>query len=70
MHGEGGHTHAIDDIEAMFFEKDGKFYLKNTAPVTLSHEEHHAQVIEPGIWEIGQVLEKDHLSGMVAPVID
>jgi hypothetical protein len=70
MHGEGGHTHAISDVDAMFYEKDGKFYLKNEKPVTLTHEEHNHQVIEPGIWEIGQVREKDWLSGMVRPVID
>ena len=70
MHGEGGHTHAINDVDAMFYEKDGKHYLVATKPVTLNHEEHNAQVIEPGVWEIGQVREKDWLSGMVKPVVD
>lgn len=73
MHGENGHTHAIQDVsqvDAMFYEKDGKFYLKNKKTVTLTHEEHHHQTIEPGIWEIGQVREKDWLNGMVRPVID
>lgn len=70
MHGEGGHTHCISDVDAMFYEKDGKFYLKNKKPVTLTHEEHNHQIIEPGIWEIGQVREKDWISGMVRTVID
>lgn len=70
MHGEGGHTHCISDIDAMLYEKEGRFYLKNDKPVTLTHEEHHQEVIEPGIWEIGQVIEKDWLSGMVRKVID
>lgn len=70
MHGEGGHTHVISDVDAMFYERDGKFYLVAKKPVTLSHEEHHSQVVEPGIWEIGQVREKDWLTGMVAPVVD
>jgi hypothetical protein len=70
MHGENGHTHAISDVDAMFFEKDGKFYLKNSKKVTLTHEEHNHQTIEPGIWEIGQVREKDWISGMVRKVID
>lgn len=65
-----GHAHRIFDVDAMFFEKDGKFYLKNEKPVTLTHEEHHKQTIEPGIWEVGQVREKDWLSGMVRPVAD
>jgi hypothetical protein len=70
MHGESGHTHVIEDLDALFYEKDGKHYLVATKPVTLSHEEHHSQVIEPGVWEIGQVREKDWLSGLVAPVVD
>lgn len=70
MHGENGHTHAISEVDAMFFEKDGKFYLKNEKTVTITHEEHGHQTIEPGIWEIGQVKEKDWLSGMIRPVVD
>ena len=70
MHGEGGHTHTISDVDAMFLEKDGKFYLKNSVPVTIDHEEHKPFVIDPGIWEISQVREKDWLSGMVRKVID
>ena len=70
MHGEGGHTHTISDVDALFYKKDGKFYLVATKPVKLQHEEHHTQVIEPGVWEIGQVREKDWLTGMIAPVVD
>lgn len=70
MHGESGHTHAIEDIDALFYEKDGKHYLVATKPVVLKHEEHNAQVIEPGIWELGQVREKDWISGMIGPVVD
>jgi tricorn protease-like protein len=73
MHGENGHTHCIkevNDVDAMFYEKDGNFYLKNNNQVTLEHEEHGSHVIEPGIWEIGQVVEKDWLAGMVRKVID
>lgn len=65
-----GHAHRISDVEAMFYEKDGKFYLVAKRAVTVEHEEHYAQVIEPGIWEVGRVREKDWLSGMVAPVVD
>jgi alpha-D-ribose 1-methylphosphonate 5-triphosphate synthase subunit PhnL len=70
MHGESGHTHIISDVDAMFYEKDGKSYLVATKPVTLTHEEHHAQTIETGIWEVIQVREKDWLSGLVRKVID
>lgn len=65
-----GHAHRIFDVDAMFFEKDGNFYLKNEKPVKLTHEEHHEQVIEPGIWQVAQVREKDWLSGMIRAVVD
>lgn len=70
MHGENGHTHMVAEVDALFFEKEGKFYLKNSKTVTLTHEEHNHQTVEPGIWEIGQVREKDWLNGMVRKVID
>lgn len=70
MHGEQGHTHAIDDVDAMFYEKDGKFFLKVMAPVSLIHEEHHTQIVEPGIWEIGQVREHDYFQDMTRTVRD
>lgn len=65
-----GHAHRIVDVDAMFYEKDGKLYLKNKTTVVVSHEEHKPITIEPGIWEIGQVREKDWLSGMVRTVVD
>src|SRR5258708_37973307 len=34
-----GHRHRICDVDAMFYEKDGMFYLKKDKPVTLIHEE-------------------------------
>ena len=71
MEGEiTGHAHRIMDINTWFFEKEGKFYLKNDKVVTVSHEEHKPIIIEPGIWEIGRVREKDWLLGMVGHVID
>lgn len=71
MEGEAtGHAHRIFDVEAMFFEKDGKHYLKANKAVTIQHEEHKPVTIPEGIWEIGRVREKDWLSGMVAPVVD
>lgn len=70
MHGEQGHTHAIDDVGAMFYEKDGKHYLVATKPVALVHEEHHTQIVEPGIWEIGQVKEYDYFQEMERTVKD
>ena len=70
MHGENGHTHAIDDVDAMFYEKDGKNYLLATKSVRLVHEEHHTQIVESGIWEIGQVKEYDYFQEMERTVRD
>ncbi len=65
-----GHAHRIFDVNALFFEKDGKFYLKNDKSVIVQHEEHEPITIEPGIWEVGQVREKNWLSGMISKVVD
>lgn len=71
MEGEAtGHAHRITDIDAMFFEKEGKFYLKTIKEVTIKHEEHNPISIPIGTFEIGRVREKDWLSGMVSPVVD
>jgi len=71
MHGEGGHIHAVRDIEhSTLYEVDGQKYLQIHEPVELSHETHRMQVLEPGIIEIGVVQEFDYLTGMSAPVVD
>lgn len=65
-----GHAHRIFDAETFLFELNGKRYLENKKPVTVTHEEHHPITIPSGIWELGIVREKDWLSGMVRKVID
>lgn len=48
-----GHAHAIlevEDVEA--YEKDGITYLRVKAPVSLVHEEHTAQTLTPGDYQI------------------
>jgi len=66
-----GHAHRITDtVNSLFYEKDGKSYLKVNTPVKLTHEEHHTQVIPEGIWEIGIVQEYDYLKDMVRAVVD
>jgi len=66
-----GHAHRIKDtVNSMFYEKDGKSYLKVTKPVDLTHEEHHTQTIPIGIYEVGIVKEYDYLKDMERAVID
>jgi hypothetical protein len=72
MHGESGHSHTIEsDIsDAELIRIGERILLRVNTSVTLKHEEHRPFVIEPGIWEVGQVVEKDWLADMVRPVVD
>lgn len=69
-----GHYHSIEDGGVQLLEdpKTKVRYLvnKNSKPATLKHQEHNPITIETGIFEIGIVREVDHLTGMVAPVVD
>ena len=48
-----GHAHAIEDALAeLFEEKDGRLYLRVDGPVDLQHEEHAAQRLTPGVYEV------------------
>ncbi len=64
-----GHHHAIAD-ECELYELNGVLYLENEHPVKLSHEEHHTQTIEPGIWQIGIVKEYDYFEEVTRNVAD
>lgn len=63
-----GHSHVIDAEEFVSSVDDEKFLINPTGPII--HEEHKSITLEPGIWEVGEVVEKDWLSGMVNPVRD
>ncbi len=69
-----GHNHAIAEKGASIWllEKDGKtqMYLEVAAPVTITHEEHKAIPIPPGIYEIGRVKEYDYVAEMERQVRD
>lgn len=68
-----GHYHSIEvwEDEAELIRIGEKMLLNVKADsVILKHQEHGSIEIDKGIWEIGQVVEKDWLSGMVNPVRD
>ena len=68
-----GHYHGIDvdEDEAELIQIGEKMLLNVKAEsVTLNHQEHHPITIDRGLWEVGQVVEKDWLSGMVKKVVD
>lgn len=65
-----GHKHQLEDTNIRIYETDGRFFIRVEKPVKIRHEEHKEILVQPGVWEFGQVREKDWLSGMVAPVVD
>ncbi len=68
-----GHYHGIEDSGVALMEAPGGTrYLVNEsdAPVTIKHQEHRPVTVDPGIWQIGGVREKDWFTEMVRPVVD
>jgi len=51
-HGEGIHTHIIEDIEGVeVFEEKGEIYVRVSNGVKINHEEHGVQILCPGIYK-------------------
>lgn len=69
-----GHYHGIENEGglALMEAPDGKRFLVNEGKeaVTIKHQEHKPVVVQPGIWQIGQVVEKDWFNDMVRKVVD
>jgi hypothetical protein len=73
-HGESGNSHVIESTDAELYQEGERLLLKLTASVEVhhvgTHPEHDKITLDAGVWEVGQVVEKDWLSGMVNPVRD
>lgn len=65
-----GHAHVMDPRTVTEFEIGGMRFLEVVEPDSLKHEEHDTQTIEPGVYEIRTVVEKDWLADAVRPVFD
>lgn len=68
-----GHFHGIEieDDEAELIRIGEKMLLNvKTNSVTLKHQEHGSVTIDKGVWEVGQVVEKDWLQDIVRNVVD
>ena len=66
-----GHAHRLEDIENVeMLEKDGKFFIRIKQPAMLVHEEHKSIMVDPGMWEVGKVMEYDHFLEEARNVID
>jgi hypothetical protein len=55
-----GHAHllAAEGVE-VFEDAYGTLWIKSTQSAALTHEEHHAQVIAPGLYRVDRVREYD-----------
>jgi hypothetical protein len=69
-HGESGHSHVIEDNNAVMLLIGDKFYLQLEKDCSIVHEEHKPIHLEKGIWEIGRVQEYDWFSKMQRQVQD
>ena len=65
-----GHAHIIEDTDAELIQIGERMLLNLTKSATIKHDEHGPITLEPGIWEIGRVREKDWLNDMVRTVAD
>jgi len=66
-----GHAHAMEATPAVeMFERDGTLWLRVSEPTPLVHEEHHAQTVQPGVYEVGRVVEMDPFADEVRTVAD
>lgn len=66
-----GHFHGIEECEdAELYQLGERMLLSVKAPVELTHQEHGKITIEPGVWEVEQLREKDWLSGLERKVTD
>lgn len=69
-HGEGGHSHVIEEDEAELIQIGERMLLSLPKTATLLHDEHKPITLSPGIWEIGRVQEFDWFAMMQRQVID
>jgi hypothetical protein len=65
-----GHAHVIEDEDAELIQIGERMLLSLAKTVTVKHDEHGPIRLEPGVWEIGRVREKDWLNDMVRTVAD
>lgn len=74
-HGEHtGHHHSFDGDSgvALMEAPDKRVYVVNSTmkPARLTHQEHKTVTVPPGVYEFGQVREKNWFTEMVAAVRD
>ena len=68
--GSTGHAHVIEEDTVEMYEKDGTLYLNVKESSVVKHEEHLPVVLDPGLYEIGIVVEIDPFSEQIKRVVD
>lgn len=69
-HGESSHSHVIDSPAAELVRIGERTILTLAESATVKHEEHKPILLEPGLYEIGQVREFDWFAKMERKVVD
>ena len=69
-HGEGGHSHVIEDDEAELIQIGERLLLKLEKTTAIKHDEHKPITLSPGVWEVGKVQEYDYFQKMKREVRD
>ena len=66
-----GHAHLLEaDGVEMFADAQGTLWIKSIKPAQLTHEEHHAQTIAPGLYRVDRVREYDAFAEEARRVAD
>lgn len=65
-----GHAHVITNRAATVWMHKGQMYIELPETAVISHDEHRALPIPPGIYEVGQVKEYDYFAEMERKVLD
>lgn len=65
-----GHAHRVTEGEFEIYTLSNRIILNCITQCLVTHEEHKAISLAPGVYEIDQVLEYDHLRGEVRAVND
>jgi hypothetical protein len=66
-----GHAHAVTVSEGVeMLERGGVLYLSAATETEVEHEEHHAQKVSPGVYEVRRVVEVDPFADEVRMVED
>jgi hypothetical protein len=71
-----GHAHVAESdapFDVFAFRRGDRvvtLYLRAAQAVRVLHEEHRLVTLQPGLYEIARVLERDWLTGVTREVVD